>query len=188
MAKLVVSKKTKAPKVVVLKKAKTAASDETLFFPVAPFKFLVMSTVTFGLYERYWFYKNWQMIGKRQVIDGQPLLKAIFLPIFCYSFCKEVDKEYQPRFLKNTASAALVAITFFLLQLAHFLPKPFNLIGFFSVFPLIAILMDANRVNAEIAPDHDPNARFSGWNIFGVVVGGILFLASVLGTFIHALK
>jgi hypothetical protein len=33
-----------------------------MFFPVSLFKLTVMSLFTLGLYEIYWFYRNWQLI------------------------------------------------------------------------------------------------------------------------------
>ena len=40
-----------------------------------------------------------------------------------------------------------------------------------------------NLLNAVVAPNHNPNSKFSGWNMAGIVVGGILFGFSVIGRF-----
>ena len=40
-------------------------SNEPHFFPVSGLKLVVMSTVTFGLYEIYWFYQNWWLVKQR---------------------------------------------------------------------------------------------------------------------------
>ena len=38
--------------------------------------------------------------------------------------------------------------------------------------------------NAIVAPDHVRNARFSAWNLVGLVGGGIFFMLAVVGTFL----
>jgi hypothetical protein len=42
----------------------------------------------------------------------------------------------------------------------------------------------ANRINATMAPGHDPNRRFTGWNIAAVASDGIFFLLAVIGSFV----
>jgi hypothetical protein len=43
-----------------------------LFFPVSITKFLLLSIGTLGLYEIYWFYKNWGFIKARDRSDISP--------------------------------------------------------------------------------------------------------------------
>ncbi len=42
-----------------------ATGDTPIFFPASRTKLLVMSLCTFGLYEYYWFYKNWKLVRDR---------------------------------------------------------------------------------------------------------------------------
>lgn len=37
----------------------------------------------------------------------------------------------------------------------------------------------------QLAPEADPNARFSGWNIAGVILGGLLVAFAVFGAFVE---
>jgi hypothetical protein len=37
----------------------------------------------------------------------------------------------------------------------------------------------------QTAPEADPNARLSGWNIAGVILGGLLVALAVFGTFVE---
>jgi hypothetical protein len=43
-----------------------------------------------------------------------------------------------------------------------------------------------NSINAKVAPEHAPNDRFSAWNIFGMVIGGLILILAVIGTFLPA--
>src|SRR5580698_7122097 len=62
-----------------------------VFFPVSPLKLVVMSTVTFGLYEVYWFYQNWKLIKQRTGLNIMPFWRAVFGVLFCYPFFREVE-------------------------------------------------------------------------------------------------
>jgi hypothetical protein len=47
----------------------------------------------------------------------------------------------------------------------------------FAVSMVKPIVLNANRINAKLAPGHDPNARFGWANIVWIVLGG-LFMAA----------
>jgi hypothetical protein len=55
------------------------------------------------------------------------------------------------------------------------------MLAFLFIPPIQAL---ANRINATMAPGHDPNRRFSGWNIATVAGGGIFFLLGIIGSFV----
>jgi hypothetical protein len=54
------------------------------FFDVSILKLVVMSTVTFNLYQIYWFYKNWRL-AKERGENVIPLLRTLFAVLFAYS-------------------------------------------------------------------------------------------------------
>jgi len=41
----------------------------------------------------------------------------------------------------------------------------------------------APRADRVSAPDHDPNAKFTAWNIVAIVIGAVLFAAFIFATF-----
>jgi len=40
----------------------TATAQRPYFFTPSTLKFVLMSVCTFGIYELYWFYKNWTLM------------------------------------------------------------------------------------------------------------------------------
>jgi hypothetical protein len=60
------------------------ARDQPSCFPVSLMKLTVMSIVTLGLYELYWFYKNWTLIKERGKLEIAPFWRAFFAYFFCY--------------------------------------------------------------------------------------------------------
>ena len=54
--------------------AEEIADSAPMYFPVSLTKLVVISFWTFGLYEIYWFYKNWSLINQREDINIMPVL------------------------------------------------------------------------------------------------------------------
>jgi hypothetical protein len=163
---------------------KPIAEGQPVFFPVSPVKLVVMSTVTFGIYELYWFYKNWKLIKQRTESDIMPFWRAFFGVIFCYSCFKEVKEIATSREVSFPSSPGILAVVWILLTLSWRLPDPYWLVGWLTPFVLVPIQNVINRLNITIAPSHDPNSRFSGWNIVGIIFGGIIFVLCILGIFL----
>ncbi len=156
-------------------------AGQPLFFPVSPLKLVVMSTVTFGIYELYWFYKNWKLIKQRTDSDIMPFWRAFFGVIFCYSFFCEVQDESASRGISFPSHPFLLTVGWIILTFMWRLRDPYWLICLLSPLVLVPVQKTINRLNAAVAPSHDRNSRFSGWNIAGVVIGGILFVCSIIG-------
>jgi hypothetical protein len=153
-----------------------------VFFPVSPLKLVIMSTVTFGIYELYWFYKNWKLIKERTGRDIMPFWRAFFGVFFCYSCFREVEEAARFRGI-SFLSPGLLAAIWIILTICWRLPDPYWLVCWLTPFVLVPVQNAINRLNIEIAPNHNRNSRFSGWNIAGIVLGGILFVLSIIGAF-----
>ena len=159
---------------------------QPLFFAVSPLKLVVMSTVTFGFYEIYWFYKNWEFIRQRTGGNIKPFWRALFGILFCYSCFKEVKVVATSRGVSVPLSPGSLAAGWIIFALCSRLPDPYSLVCWLTPVFLVPIQNTINRLNAEVAPIHNPNSRFSVWNIAGAVIGGILFIIMIIGTFLPA--
>ena len=72
-------------------------AGQPIFFPVSSLKLVVMCIVTFGIYEVYWFYKNWKLIKQRTASDIMPFWRAFFAVLFCYSCFKRIEEAATSR-------------------------------------------------------------------------------------------
>ena len=54
-----------------------------IFFATSPLKLVVMSTVTLGFYELFWFYANWQRLKRRRHPRISPFWRTFFAIFFC---------------------------------------------------------------------------------------------------------
>lgn len=153
------------------------------FFDVSVLKLVVMSTVTFNLYQIYWFYRNWRM-AKERGEDVIPVLRAIFGVLFAYPLFKDIRERGRSASLVLLPSGGALAFLFFLLQATWRLPDPLWLLGFLTVLPLIVVQRDIAKLHAALGLDPGINDRFTWKNILVIVFGGLWLLLALAGTFL----
>lgn len=138
-----------------------------------------MSVCTFGLYEFYWFYRNWKLEQARTGKILWPGLRASFAPVTAYGFFKSVVAtagEYGV-VIKNMNPAVLAAAyaALWILRMGDSTGVTY----FLSFIPLLFINRLASGVNSAIVPDYRENSRFTFWNIVTVLVGGAMIVLGV---------
>jgi hypothetical protein len=161
----------------------TPPERKRYFFDVSVLKLVVMSTVTFNLYQIYWFYKNWRM-AKERGEDVIPILRAIFAVLFAYPLFKDIRERGRSASLTLLPGAGGLVFLFFLLQMSWRLPDPAWLLGFLSVVPLAIVQNDIAKLHRALGLDPGINNRFTWQNIVGVVLGGLWLLLAIIGTFL----
>jgi hypothetical protein len=155
-----------------------------MYFPVSTLKLVVMSTCTFGIYELYWFYKNWSLIREREKVEMMPFWRACFAHFFCYSLFKKIQGNADSQGLQTSIEPGPLAAGWIVFTFLSKLPDPYWLISFFAVAFLVPVQSAVNQVNAIANPNHDRNRAFSKLNIVGVVIGGLLLALVLAGTFL----
>jgi hypothetical protein len=158
------------------------ARDQPSCFPVSLLKLTVMSIATLGIYELYWFYKNWNLIKQREKIKMAPFWRAFFAYLFCYQCFSDIRAQAASLGLRQSLPAGPLAVGWIITSLLWKLPDPYWFVSFFSFVFILPVQALANRVNARITSDYDPNQEFTGWNWAGVVVGAIILTLAILGT------
>lgn len=166
-----------------------AVSQETrdavpMFFPVSIAKLIILSICTLGLYQLFWFYKNWCLVRAREGVDIWPFWRTFFGIFFCYAMFTKVREQQSRLHDSPSLPAGALAVGWIVVNLLWRLPDPYWLICFASVFFMVPVQSAASRVNAAVAPAHDPNAKFTKLNWVAVVVGGAVFLLDLIGSFL----
>lgn len=147
--------------------------------------FIILSLLSFGLYEIWWQYKTWIFFKERQKLDIMPAPRALFSILFIFSLFEKilvfgkrngVSKEY--------SSSGLFALYFFLNFIINRLPDPLFLFSFFSVFVFLEPL---NVFNQSLQNSDDFDAYyadgFSQRQMVLIAVGVIFWLLFIIGTF-----
>lgn len=165
------------------KVADALPAGEPLYFAVSRLKLAVMSVVTLGLYEIYWFYQNWKCVQRMGERVSAPL-RAVFYPLISYPLFRRIREQAQDSGVGHDFSAGALAAALFVLTLLWRLPDPWWLVAFLGFVPLLPVQNAVNAINRKHAPDADANSRFTGWNIFALIAGGIVILLALIGVFV----
>ena len=177
----------------VSEKLKTSPSSEEsrlepqlysgrLFFSVSPLKFIVMSMCTFGLYELFWQYKNWQLISERTGRKLHSFWRAFFAYIFIYELLKEVRQVANDRGVVNNLPAGMLAAAWIIVTLTWKAPEPISHLSTFAFIALLPAIQLINRVESSAKSESEPNSKFSVLNWIAIIVGGGLLFLSFLGS------
>ncbi len=109
-----VSEETKSPK---------GSSEDPALPPVMPhfftasiLKLVIMSICTMGIYQLYWFYKNWKLIRERTGQKIRPFWRAFFSPLWAYSCFKEIKAGAEECKIQEFLPIGLFAILYFLIS------------------------------------------------------------------------
>lgn len=166
----------------------SAAVDEmsSPFFLVTTPKFIVLYLCTLTFYEMFWAYRNWQCIKRESGEDLSPFWRAFFLGIWNFSLFARI---------KSRANADGIAVTWnpvgrglmgLLLNAAFRLPGRFWLLGFLGILAAVPAQQTAQLVNKGhvSANRQQSGGRFSAADIATTVIGGIVLILAVIGTFL----
>ena len=149
--------------------------EEPYWFAVPLWKLGLMSVCSVGIYEIYWFYRNWKAVKQRERSFIRPFWRAFFALLFCYSCFDMIRAEGQ----KNVARwrpAGLLAIGYIIVSLTWRAPEPYDSIAMLSFLFLLPVQRWANEVNALKTPHCDLNDRMTWKNWTLVVIGGTLLV------------
>ena len=151
-------------------------------FAVSVSKLTVMSLCTFGLYELYWCYKQWDATRRREQEVLSPFWRAVFAPLWAFSLFPRIQELTAKHGVPAAWSGSGLATAFLLLGATSRLPDPYWLVSFLSFLPLVVVQRSVNTLNATVVPEAERNDRYSGANIVVIVIGGLLLLLAVWAT------
>jgi hypothetical protein len=163
-----------------------AGAELPPLFAVSLPKLVVLSIVTFGLYEVYWAYRHWVAIRREERSDILPAARAFFGVIFCWALFRRIEKMGNAAKVPDAPPAGFLAVAWIIVTLCWRLPDPAWVISMGAPLFTLPIQAYANRINARLAPGHDRNARFGLANIGWIVVGGSVLALAMVGLFMPA--
>ncbi len=111
-------------------------------------------------------------------------IRAVFYPLMAYSLFRRVRERAAAAQIDGGLQAGLLALALFVLSLLWRLPDPWWLAGLAAFVPMLPVQSAVNQINARLAPQAEPNVRFSGANIAGMILGGLVLLLALLGLFL----
>lgn len=177
------------------KPVESHAGSKIEYFAIPPKRLALFSILTLGVYEIYWFYKNWDAIKKAEGLKISPLGRAIFAIFYCNSLFKKVLESAKSHGYQNSYSPGWLAMAYILLLLIGKglgridssdvgLNLVWLVIAISSFIPLLSVQKAINFNNEKIKGDTDIKRGFSGGEVILIIIGLIWFLLVLWGSFI----
>jgi hypothetical protein len=174
--------------------APVSESEATRFYVVSPRKFLILYFVTVGMYQFYWFYKNWALYKQSTGESIWPVPRAIFGVFFVHALFRnvEVHNEEHSEATWDSRSNALTVVV--LLLASNMLDRLSNksigepYTGWLSLLILIplglSVLNAQGKINERCGdPSGKSNNNLTAANIAWCVAGALLWILAMFGQF-----
>lgn len=118
---------------------------------ISPLKFVLLSVLTFGLYELYWCYKCWKYIRTEEDSRISPFWRAFFAPLWIYPLSKRIYAG------EKKLLGGLLAISYLLLSALWNLSDPYWLLSsltFVPLLPLVFVVDSLNRADGVVGQNY----------------------------------
>jgi hypothetical protein len=165
----------------------TAPVGRLPLFPVATHKFIVLSICTFGIYQLYWCYQNWKRLkGPNERMS--PFWRTLFAPLWAFQLFTRVRDRVHRGGVAVEWNARGLATVFLVLNLLWRLPDPWWLVSFLTIVPMIPVQQSAQRLNDLVGLGESRNTGYTTANVITMVIGGTLFVLSIIDAVSLAVK
>ncbi|MFZ1892197.1 MAG: hypothetical protein WBO07_05510 [Formosimonas sp.] len=174
----------------------TQIADQTpRFYVVAPKKFLILFIATVGLYEIYWFFKNWSNFKIKTNESIWPVPRAIFSVFFAHSLFDKVDKSLKYRNNERAWNPAGLATIFVVFQILSNVAERLAgkdigmpITAYISLISLPIITWALYQAQLAInqacgEPNGESNQNLSGANYIWIVLGVFYWCLIILGLY-----
>lgn len=163
-------------------------SQETAPYPyvISLWKLFILSTVTFGLFDIYWFYRQWKSFyAVKNQKHGWFYISfvSLFAGFSSFSLFKIIAKEVKEIDPRRGLEATGLSIAFLVLNALYRLPDPYWVLSGFSVFVLMPVQSTVNYYWEKKYGDKLVRSGFGVWNFIWVVIGCIAIALILYGAF-----
>lgn len=150
-------------------------------FHVSLAKFVIMFFATFGLYQIYWFYKQWQELKEYYDLDAWPIARCIFTVFFTHSlfvyvneYIKEDNRSYRWNHSALATVYVLLVVVSSVLNQIETLPTSLILISIVIPLAVLYPLYEAQKaINFALEPlDYEDNSSLTWLNWVWIVLFG----------------
>lgn len=151
---------------------------------------VILSIATFGLYEVYWFYRNWKQFKLHKNLDISPgwrtvgLLVPIYGLVLAYEQLRDIKDFTRAAGINKTYSPGWTLFTWLMLGALGLLPNPLSLLSPLSVLPLTTVQNVLNSYWEKEHPVLIEKTELSRGQIALLIIGVIWWALVLVGTFI----
>jgi len=166
------------------KKYKHEKREKRLTNIVSLKNFIILSILSFGIYELVWMYRNWKYFKEKEKTDISPFWRAFFGIWFVYSLFKKILTYSKKEKYKESYSAGWRAFFWIILGfMAYFENNILFLICFLTFLPIIDPLDAMNFYYSKIEKNCKPRV-LKWWHIILIILCIIVWIDIFVGMFI----
>jgi hypothetical protein len=152
--------------------------------------FVLLTIATFGIYQVYWFYRNWKHFKIHKNLNISPGWRTVglFVPILgavlAYRQFRDIRDFAEEAGVDKTYSPGWIFFSWLILQcLCYLLPGPLQFLYLLLVWPLAVVQRVLNAYWEKEQPELPVRTDFSGGEIALLIIGGILLILALIGSF-----
>lgn len=150
-------------------------NSSPLFLYIPAWQLIILSVISFGVYQSYWIYKNWRYLKEREGLKIQPFWRGVFGILFCHRLLSRIHKD---RTINSTKQASfspnlLATIWVFLIITSNLLygrltgmggPGPAIHLSALLILSSLCFVPAQNYVNS-VTKIELPNEDFYKWSL-----------------------
>lgn len=174
-------------KITVREQDSTLYDSNSIFLYIPVSRLIIMSIISFGLYEAYWIYKNWRYLNDRDDLQIQPFWRGVFGIFYCHGILKSIHNDsVANKYEKAKFSAGGLTTGWIILRYLGYAFSRVNIIGgaigliiFPSYLFFVPVQNYINHVNSAKKPKPEYNSWSAG-HILCLIIGLIYWLVVLI--------
>ena len=153
-------------------------------YVISLWKLFILSTLTLGLFNIYWFYRHWKSfyaVSNEEHSRFYMAFISLFGAFSSFSLFKRIAGEVRRVDPGTNLQAAALSITYLIAIFLWRLPGIYWLLGMLSIVPLLLV---QNAINCYWEERYDgrlARSAFGEWNYVVVLVGSVFVAGSIYG-------
>jgi hypothetical protein len=168
---------------IALSSDKVIDSDSPPYpYVISTTKLVVLSTLTFGLYEFYWFYKHFKSFKSESNWNITPWARAFFAVFNSMVLFRRVSDLANKYDKSKGLQVTALGIAYFILSSLWRLPDPYWFLSLLTVLPLIPVQITINFYWHQKYGNKLKESSFGLGSWITTIIGGIILLLAVYGT------
>jgi hypothetical protein len=172
-----------------------ATNTGEMYFNISIYRLIFLSIFTLGIYDIYWFYRNWKYIAQTTGRKLSPVGRGIFSIFFCHELFKNIGQKAEQSGHNKHYTYGLLSATYIIATIlsnatsradttqydsSEIFYVNIFIIGLtiISVIPLYLIQKQVNFINQK--NNYNIDNKFTGGEVVVTLIGVVLFIIFAL--------
>ena len=144
-------------------------------------KFLILSFITFGIYQVWWMFKTWRFFIQKDKVNVMPAVRAVFSIFFGYTLFERIKNYAKSEGYTQNYSSAWMFAGYVIFSLLSLFPDPYKVLSIFYILftiPAFKALNFAKRQSKQFVVIEQK--KFSTAQMIVIVIFSIFWILILL--------